>query len=85
MERDMNFEIIKTDNARREDRSRFAIGKHTGSLYFVPDILDIVHLRAGANIRAVPIVAKDPVRLSADMFVALDELLPPGTIIKITT
>lgn len=80
----MDFEIISAET-QVEDRSRFAVGKHTGSLYFVPNILDIEHMRSDANIRAVPIIGKGTVRVGHPMFVSAAELLPPGTTIKITT
>jgi hypothetical protein len=78
MEKIMDFEIIRSQHEPQKPQ-RFAVGKPTGTLYFVPNVLELE--------RAIVLIGKGEMAGKEGQVwpVNVGELIPPGATIKITT
>lgn len=73
----MNFEIIRPE-PKPQSATRFAFGRDTGTLYFLPDV---------TSLQGVVIIGAGSMFGQEGQWqkIKVEELLPPGTTIKITT
>lgn len=71
-----DFRIVKPA-ATSAPAPRFAVGAATGSLYFVTR-------HAEMHLEGLVLIGKNGVTAGGHYHLALDELLPPGTVIEIT-
>lgn len=75
----MDFRIKSRLYSPSFPTGQFALGKHTGTLYFVPPE------KRGFSIRGIALVGKSGVVAGEKHDLSPDEFLPPGTVIEITT